>query len=97
MLKLAANNQNQMSENRPESRLYTKELILKLMSQGELTLHRDGPKGFIYMQDSEGHIVPIQQDLAKQIIQNPRVRQERWREGWVEAKDIGKVRWRIES
>jgi hypothetical protein len=32
--------------------------------------------------------------LAKQVIRKPGIYQERWREGWVEARDTGKVRWK---
>ena len=83
-----------MSDDRPKSQLWTKESILRLMTLGELTLHRDKSDGFIYMTDSYGGILPINQDLAKQVIKDNRVYQERWREGWNEAKDIGKVRWK---
>jgi hypothetical protein len=93
MLTLAVNNQD-TSDDKPKSQLWTKDLILKRMTQGELTLHRDRPNGFIYMQDDYGDILPINQDLAKQVLQDSRVYQERWREGWSETKDIGKVRWR---
>jgi hypothetical protein len=65
------------------------------MQSGDAMLQKDTKDGFIYLILEDGEL-PINQQLAKQIIQHPTVYQERWREGWTETKDTGKVRWRIE-
>jgi hypothetical protein len=97
MLQLVSNHSPTNNDNRPSNpTLWTESYILKLMKLGELTLHRDTHDGFIYMMDSYDDILPINQALAKSVIKNPAVYQERWREGWVETRDVGKVRWRAD-
>ena len=74
--------------------LWTEDWLLCLMRCQDAYLQRDRPDSFIYVVDVMGGITPINQALAKQVIRKPSIYQERWREGWVEARDTGKVRWK---
>lgn len=73
--------------------LQTKDQIINLLKIGDIQLRRDTRDGFIYILTADHIIQPINQQLAKQIIQDPHITQERWREGWNGAIDTGKVRW----
>jgi hypothetical protein len=83
--------------------MYTKERIIRLMSQGDIWLQRDHPDGFIYVvwrdetkKTEHDRRDLIDQRMAKQIIAlSPQVYQERWRQGWAETKETGAVRWCI--
>ncbi len=76
------------------SPFWTKEYLINLMRCQDCSLQRDEKDGFIYVVHVIDDFMPINQELAKQVIRMPGIVQERWREGWVETRDIGKVRWK---
>jgi len=92
MLKLVSNQPLAQSMSKsPE--LFDYDYLLHLMKLGEIVLQQESKDGFIYAIDSYGDVLAINQAIAKQVIKNPLVLQERWREGWNETKETGRVRW----
>lgn len=81
-----------MDKDATKTTLWTKERVIKLMRNAGAMLYQEDRDSFIYLQ-LDGQTLPIDQQLAKQIIDDPRVIIERWREGWLETRATGRVRW----
>lgn len=73
--------------------LTTPELLLELMLEGDVWIERKGD-GFFYAVERIHHVPrPINQALAKSLVQSDKLVMQPWTEGWGSASTTKRQRW----
>lgn len=69
--------------------------VLHLMEIGDVWIERtSATEGFFYLVERQsGHMLPINQALAKSLVHHHQVTQQRWYQGWGSPKPTKIMRW----